>query len=78
MPSAFMDKMQASVFKKTGHDLDEYELAELLETYADRSNKQLQSILKRKIRGERGGESVEDTALIDEVEIVLAARRAWE
>lgn len=78
MSSEFMNRMLNAVFDKTGYDLDEYELAEFLEVYADQSNKKLESTLKRKIKGERGGETVETTALINEIEIVLAARRAWE
>lgn len=78
MESEFMDRMLVAVKKKTGYDLDVDHLASFLDNYTGRSNKQLESALKRMITGERGGEDVETSAIIDEMEIVLAARRAWE
>jgi hypothetical protein len=78
MESEFMDRMLVAVKKKTGYDLDVDQLASFLDNYTGRSNKQLESALKRMIKGERGGEDVETSSIIDEMEIVLAARRAWE
>jgi hypothetical protein len=74
----FMGRMLAAVQKKTGYDLDAGQLEGFLENYADHSNKKLEGRLKRMITGERGGEDVETTAIIEEIEIVLAARKAWD
>jgi len=71
-------KMLLAVRKKTGLNMTDEELVPLLDDYADTSNKKLEASLKRMVKGERGGEDVETTATIEEIEIVLAARRAWE
>lgn len=55
MESEFMDRMLVAVKKKTGYDLDVDQLASFLDNYTGRSNKQLESALKRMIKGERGG-----------------------
>lgn len=78
MDPGFLEKMVMSVFKKTGYNMTADGLAVFLDDYADQSNKRLESTLKRLKKGERGGEDVDTTAAIDEIEIVLAARRAWE
>ena len=71
-------KMLLAVRKKTGLNMTDEELVSLLDDYADTSNKKLEASLKRMVKGERGGEDVETTATIEEIEVVLAARRAWE
>ena len=73
-----MNKMLLAVRKKTGYNLTAEELVSLLNDYGDMSNKKLEASLKRMVKGERGGEDVETTAAIEEIETVLAARRAWE
>ena len=78
MAAAFIERMMRAVRKKTGNYIEEPDLWELLELYSEVSNKQLASSLKRKVKGERGGEDVETSAEIEDIEIVLAARRAWE
>lgn len=74
----FIVKMLMAVRKKTGYNLTDDELFGFLDDYVDDSNKKLEAKLKRLIKGERGGEFVEASAEIDDIEIVLAARRAWE
>ena len=74
----FMDKMQAAVKRETGWDLDPDELIDFLDNYADQSNKQLVAAIRKMTTGDRDGERVEVAAQLNEMEIVLAARRAWE
>lgn len=77
MESEFMQKTLEAIHKKTGYDLDAGQLLDLLETYEDHSDKKLRASLNKMVKGERGGEDVETTAAIEEMEIVLAARTAF-
>lgn len=73
-----MQRTLEAIHKKTGYELDPGQLLDLLETYEEQSDKKLRASLQKLTKGERGGDDVETTAAIEEIEIVLAARTAFE
>lgn len=70
-----LERAQSAVLRKTGWDVDLDDLAETLDHYRRRSIRSLQKQIDRLSGGERGGDTVEVTAQIEELEIVIAARR---
>lgn len=71
-----MEKAIAAVLRETGWDVEEDDLAHLLDIYKRRSTGAIEKERNRLSKGERGGETTEVEARIDDLEIVLAARRA--
>lgn len=70
-----LERARIAVLRKTGWYLDLDELADLLDWYQERSIRSMEKEISRLSGGEYGGDSVEATAQIDELEIVIAARR---
>lgn len=71
-----MEKALVAVLRETGWDVEEGDLAHLLDIHKRRSTAAIKKELDRLTKGERGGEPTEVEGRIDDLSILLAARRA--
>ena len=73
-----MEKAVGAVERETGWEVDEDDLASLLDLHKRRSTAAIRNERDRLTKGERGGEPLEVEVRIEDLSIILAARRALE
>jgi len=71
-----MEKAAAAVLRETGWDVEEEDLAHLVDLHRRRSTAAIEKELARMTKGEHGGEPTEVQGRIDDLQVLLAARRA--
>jgi hypothetical protein len=71
-----IEKAIRAVKKETGYDLTPDELQGLMDMYKSMTSSAIQHRISHYQKGEHGGDTVEKTAVIDDLRIVLVARQA--